>query len=283
MQYVTAADGTQIFAATWTPNGPVVATVTAAHGLGEHILRYEPVFSKFASLGIKVQGIDLRGHGRTVLYGPNKEKKGQLGNTGSANFADVLKDLRDVTARVKVQGVPHFAFGHSMGALITLMYAQKFPEDITGALTNGAPVDANSTAILKIGAGLLSFLLPNLEIASGLDSNLLTHSVEEVEKYKADPYVHGKITPRTAQGLFSGGSDLLKHPETFNVPMLLTIGSEDRICRPSGVQSLFDKLSVQDKSIKIFDGLYHECHNELTQRDNVVKTWSDWILSRSSK
>ncbi|KAI8803021.1 Alpha/Beta hydrolase protein [Cladochytrium replicatum] len=281
-EYVTSSDGVQIFTASWTPEGvPVIATVTVAHGLGEHILRYEHVFSKWASLGIKVHGIDHRGHGRTVLYGPNKEKKGNLGHTGAPFFADVLRDLHEATQRVKVQGVPHFIFGHSMGGLISLLYAEKYPDDIVGVVSSAPALETGTSSILKLAVGLLSKLSPASPAANGLDVKQLTHSEEEIQKYLADPYVHAMISPTTANAMFKGGPGLISNPQKFTKPVLLTIGGDDKICLPVGVQKFHDAVTVSDKSVVIFPGLFHECHNETSQQETVIKTWSDWIVSHA--
>lgn len=60
-------DNVDIYARLWQPKGKPVATVTFVHGLGEHIARYEHVFSKFAENSIRVFAYDQRGFGRTVL------------------------------------------------------------------------------------------------------------------------------------------------------------------------------------------------------------------------
>jgi len=42
---------------------PPTANLVWAHGYGEHIGRYQKVFSKFAAAGIAVHSFDAAGHG----------------------------------------------------------------------------------------------------------------------------------------------------------------------------------------------------------------------------
>ena len=52
-------------------------------------------------------------------------------------------------------------------------------------------------------------------------------------------------------------------------------GSDDKLVDPSAVQLLYDLVGSGDKTIKIYDGFYHEVFNEPGHKQvlNDVKSW----------
>jgi acylglycerol lipase len=60
-KFINAASGSQkLFTKTWTPtSGPIVASVLFVHGFGEHIQRYEELFTAMNAKGIKVGGFGI--------------------------------------------------------------------------------------------------------------------------------------------------------------------------------------------------------------------------------
>lgn len=65
--YYTSADGkTQIHAVEWLPEGTPKAILQIAHGVTEHILRYEELAEFFTQRGIAVVGNDHLGHGYSI-------------------------------------------------------------------------------------------------------------------------------------------------------------------------------------------------------------------------
>ena len=65
----------------------------------------------------------------------------------------------------------------------------------------------------------------------------------------------------------------------IDLPILVMHGVDDKITDPLGSQMLFDGVSSNDKSLKYFDGLYHEIFNE-PERGEVIDYTIDWIGER---
>ncbi|KAJ3151667.1 hypothetical protein HK101_001874, partial [Irineochytrium annulatum] len=120
--YFKANDGTEIFYHVWKPtSSSPKAVVIAVHGLGEHIMRYDHVFKRFAEAGILVKGMDYRGHGRTL-------KKDPKPTPGFSNFDKVFEDLLilDSIDLDHAPDLPTFIMGHSLGGLLALTFAHHF-------------------------------------------------------------------------------------------------------------------------------------------------------------
>ena len=114
-----SSDGYQIYTKTWSdPHVEPIALVLAFHGVGEHITRYDHVFTEFARNGIIVKGMDIRGHGHTHRMNIDQGLVSKLGYQMS--FKAVWNDMIQLY-ELPVQGVPDakllptVVFGHSLG------------------------------------------------------------------------------------------------------------------------------------------------------------------------
>jgi alpha-beta hydrolase superfamily lysophospholipase len=91
------------------PEKPL-AVILAFHGLGDHILRYDHMFTRFAECGILVKGMDYRGHGRTLYRNqPSKPKTSLRGYTES--FERVFQDMMLLYREWDEQALPTFVVG----------------------------------------------------------------------------------------------------------------------------------------------------------------------------
>ena len=62
----------------------------------------------------------------------------------------------------------------------------------------------------------------------------------------------------------------------ITLPVIIVQGGDDILVNPSGAQLLYDKAGSEDKTLKIYDGLYHEVFNE-PERDIVLKDVENWL------
>jgi alpha-beta hydrolase superfamily lysophospholipase len=264
----------ELFARDWVPDGKARAVVCLVHGLGEHSGRYEGVGTAFTKGGLVLSGFDLRGHGRS---------SGQRGHFPSlaAVMGDIHTHIR--LARERHPGIPAFLFGHSLGGLLVLAYGTYHQHDLCGVIAN-AP--ALRTPVLeqraKISlAKLLGGLLPTMSIPTGLIQEDLSRDPRVVQAYKDDPLVHGVGTLAAARAGLVAVEWAFAHAAAFPVPLLLMHGSEDVVAYPWGSQE-FAGLVEADCTLRMWEGLHHETHNE-PEKAQVVKYALDWIKARIKK
>ena len=62
-------------------------------------------------------------------------------------------------------------------------------------------------------------------------------------------------------------------------PLLIVQGGADRLVDPEGSRMLYDRAGSIDKTLKIYDGLYHEVFNE-PERDVVLGDVKSWVEAR---
>ena len=61
-----------------------------------------------------------------------------------------------------------------------------------------------------------------------------------------------------------------------NIPVLVMHGGEDRLSNIEGSKLIFNSIASVDKTLKIYNGYYHEILNE-TGKAQVLKDMTDWL------
>jgi alpha-beta hydrolase superfamily lysophospholipase len=256
----------------WLPDDDVKAVLLVVHGLGEHSGRYMNVVNHFVPLGYAVYGLDHIGHGRS---------------DGIREFVERWDDFTDTLTIFYGMitawhgGKPIFLLGHSMGGAITAYHLLDHQADFSGAIISAPAVKiGDSVSQLTITVGkVLSRLVPKMGLIA-LDVDSISRDPEVVQAYVNDPLVfHGKTPARLAAELLSAMQRISAEASKITLPFIVVQGAADTLVDPSGAQMLYDEASSEDKTLKIYDGLYHEVFNE-PERDLVLKDVEDWLESQ---
>ena len=56
-------------------------------------------------------------------------------------------------------------------------------------------------------------------------------------------------------------------------------GTAEKIADPEGTKELYIRSQSTDKTLKLYEGLYHELVNE-PEKDQVIADLKEWILTR---
>jgi len=262
-----SADGTPLHAMWWRPAGEPKATVVQIHGLGEHSGRHEHVADRLVEAGYAVGAFDLRGHGQSP------------GGRGHTPFDRTMEDIAAclAEARARVPGVPAFLFGHSLGGLLALTYALRLKPDLAGVIVSSAGLRSPvlEQQVKMTAAKLLGSALPTVAIPSGLDDAGLSRDPQVLEAYRADPLVHDKASFALGRDGAAGADWALAHAGDFTLPLLMVHGSDDPIAYARGTEEFASRVEG-DVTVKIYEGLLHEPHNE-PEKDEVLGDIVEWL------
>jgi len=242
--------------------------IVLVHGLGEHSGRYEKLINMLVSEGFAVYTFDWPGHGKSG------------GKRGHATIEQTMEISDKIIEEI---GEKPFLFGHSLGGLTVIRYAQTRPDKIRGIIAS-SPALARSpkTPIFMVAlAKILGTIAQSLTLSNGIDPNLLSRNKEAVRKYVEDELVHDKISATLGKSLFENMEKAHKEAEKIKVPILILIGTEDIITPPEGARKLFEKLTVEDKTLKEFKGAYHEIFEDPEWGDEFHKTIIEWLRKHS--
>jgi len=256
----------------WLPSNEPRVILLVVHGLAEHSGRHINIVNHFVPKDYAVYGFDQRGHGKS---------QGQRGYV--ERFSHFVKDLKTFQGivRSKHRDAKIFIVGHSVGGTIATAYAVHYQDEFDGLMLSGATlkVGASVSSGLIIVARILSLLLPKMGL-DVIDASAISQDKTIVDAYVDDPLVYqGKIRARMGAELIKTIQKLPYQIPEINLPILIMHGTADRLSDPEGSQMLYERLSSKDKTLKLYEGFYHEIFNE-PGRKQVFADMEAWLAVR---
>jgi len=269
--FLEGAGGRRIFWQSWGAGAQPRAVIVIVHGASEHSDRYQYVAGALVADGYAVCALDHRGHGRSD--GP-RAVIDRLDNA----VADL--DQLVVQAQDRHPGAPVYMLGHSMGATVALGYTLGHQQRLAGLILSGALAAlAAAPAPLRLAGRLLSAIAPNTPLVA-IDASLVSRDPDVVSAYVSDPLVyHGKLPARTVAVLAAAIDGFPDSVGAITLPTLILYGTADGLCPTSGSEMLGERIGAADKTVKAYDGLYHEILNE-PERDEVLADIRGWLQAR---
>ncbi|UCF05610.1 MAG: lysophospholipase [bacterium] len=264
---LTAGDGVRLHGRTWQPETEPRGTVCLVHGLGEHSGRYAHVGRYLNGSGYAVLVMDLRGHGTS---------EGKRGH--SPGYDTLMSDITLLLRQAERLHAdrPVFLYGHSMGGNLVLNYLLRHTPTPKGAIAT-APLLRTAFAPPAWKTILMRAMLrlwPSMSVSSGLCVGDLSHDPEVIRAYNEDPLVHDRLTPRFL-GILEAGLWAVNHAHTLSIPLLIMHGDSDRVTS-TGASIEFASRAGSICTLKIWEGLYHEIHNE-PEKEDVLAHLAEWL------
>lgn len=275
-------DGTNLYEQWWLPENPK-AVVAVVHGYAEHSGRYSHVAKTFAESGYAVYAYDHRSHG-----------KSDGKNTYVSAFDDLVDDLELFVQHIHEQHIqshfdiqshsgnlPFFILGHSMGGLVTSRYMATRQPEIAGIILSGpylAIRDDIPRWVLGL-SGVVSAIAPKLPTIA-IKYKHITHDPEILRQHAADQLIfRGCIPARTGAEMNRAVGLMQTDMEKIAAPLLVLHGGEDKVVPINGSERLYARAANKDKTLKIYDGLYHEILNEF-EREKIKADILAWMDKR---
>lgn len=297
---IASPTGATLNVYTALPAGRPRGVVQINHGLAEHAARYGRFARFLAGRGFAVYAHDHRGHGFTSA--PDAPR-GQFAPKGG--IGRVIADMRAVRdhAAARHPGLPVVLFGHSMGGLVALAFAEAHPGDIDALAvwnSNLEPGLAGRVAqavlaaerMLK-GSDVPSGVLPRLTFGAWgkaianrrTDFDWLSHDPAEVDAYIADPHCGFDVNVAMWIDIFAvtfanaSAQGLARLPR--RLPIHLVGGDEDPATDFGRAVHAFagrlKKSRLEDVTTTVYRGMRHETLKESRPlRDPAVDAFAGW-------
>lgn len=298
--YLSADNKTQIHAVEWKPEKEIIGVIQIAHGVTEHILRYEQFAKFFTQKGFVVVGNDHLGHGTSIA---KNSKPMYFGPKNSWNF--VVQDIetcRKMT-KEKYSDIPYVLLGFSLGSFLVRTYLidyAKEPIDAsiimgTGYIPNFkiaiAKMIANNEA-KKVGEENTSSVIKSLTFETynklfkpnRTECDWLCSNEKAIDEYLADPLRGKNYSAGLFIELLSGMqyTSNLKNIKKMNkkIPIFLLSGDKDPVGEfGKGVIKTFDilrKAGIENVDIKLYKDLRHDILHE-ENRNNIYADIYNWL------
>ncbi|MEO0557706.1 MAG: lysophospholipase [Bacteroidota bacterium] len=268
---ISSADGTTLFTRRWTPDVPTIAHLFIVHGVLEHSGRYAYTASHLMQHGIQVHALDLRGHGQSE--GPRATV---------SSFAEYSDDVAMALVPLLAESgdVPVYLMGHSMGGLVAArLTVDHGLRGIAGLILSSPALAVDAPAPLRALAPAIARWLPRVPV-SKLDLSLLSHDPAIVRARREDPLcIHSSVRAALGYEIIRSIEHVRLRVDAFTAPLYVFHGTADAVTMPEGSEWIIENAPSDDKTLKLYEGFYHETLNELG-RDTVLADLTDWILAR---
>jgi alpha-beta hydrolase superfamily lysophospholipase len=265
--------GNSLFYQGWLPDGRIGAILLVVHGLAEHSGRCLNLVNRFVPLGYAVYGFDLQGHGRSEgLRGYVKR---------FSYYLDDLKTFMGIV-REKHGDIRIFIVGCSMGGTIAANYALTNQDELAGLILSGVSVRLGTdvSPMLVKFSKVLAALVPKLGVKV-IDASAISRDDRVVEAYDNDPLVYrGKISARLGAEFVEAMQPLRRRASEIKSPLLIMHGIADRLSDPRSSEELYQRAGSEDKTLRLYDGFYHEIFNEFGH-EQVFADMEAWLDARA--
>lgn len=268
-----------------------VGVVQIAHGVAEHIGRYDEFARYLAENGFVVCGNDHLGHGKSV---------GDISELGYVYEGANVNMVRDMNTLHKIMSkrfpkLPYFIFGHSMGSFLARIYSAAFGNTLAGAVYCGTgqlpesvfmfedPIkyvtdkfSENSTAPAALMGIFERFTKHVLKDNDNL--SWLSRNTKNIEAYRNDSLCGFALTSSMMKELAQLAVKASlpdwssKLPALF--PVLLISGAKDPVGMfGRGVLAVADELLKADIEAEVI--LYPADRHEILNEEDREKVYAD--------
>ena len=296
-EYIKFDENTNLCVYIWEPTTEnIVGTVQLAHGMAEHLTRYDEFAQFLNNYGFRVIGADHYAHGKSVT---------DIGEIGVVRDYDFMESILLSIKLIRTEYDALFSgkkilFSHSMGSMAAQRYIELYPNDFEKVIISGTDypwVKYGLAKLLTSGNGkkgkiVYSNFIHNMGVGSFNNKFKKENTTEvawlsndfEVQKKYLDCPMCGQMFP--ANYYHSLATMLLESKKKKNrslidrnLELMILSGKNDPVGAfgkgPMKLAKNYLKLGLNVHT-KLYDNARHECLNELS--DIKSKVYND-ILS----
>ena len=265
--YFNTFDGNKIFYRVWNfeKNKKTLIIIHRGHEYSERLneLAQDEKFLKY-----NIFAYDLRGHGYT-------ETK------TSPNAMDYVRDLASFVNHIKneyqIKEEDIFIVANSIGGVILSAYVHDFAPNIAGmALLAPAFEIKLYIPFARQLVILLTKIKKDAKVMSYVKAKVLTHDVEEQNKYNSDKLINKEINAKLLIDLADMGKKLVEDSMAIELPTIIFSAEKDYVVKNSAQKKFFLNLSSKKREFIELENFYHGIIFE-KERQKVYKMLDDFI------
>jgi len=262
--------GISLFARSWLPAGSSRAVVVIVPGFNSHSGYYTWVAEQLTAKGLAAYALDLRGRGKSEGERFYVEK-----------FAQYVDDVASFVklAKSRHPGAPVILLGHSAGGVVSCMYTLEYQAELAGLVCESfafqVPAPDVALAVLKG----VSHVAPHAHVLK-LKNEDFSRDPKVVETMNKDPLIANESQPSlTVAEMVRADEQLKKSFANIKLPVLILHGTADKATKPSGSQLFYDTAGSADKTLKLYQGYFHDPLNDVG-KEVVMADILAWIDKR---
>jgi acylglycerol lipase len=267
---IESVGGVRLFFRCWKPQGPPRSLVAIVPGFNSHSGYYAWVATQLVDRGLAVYAVDLRGRGKSDGERFYVQR-----------FADYVSDVAALIRRATsdTAGVPVYLLGHSAGGVVACLYALEHQAGLAGLICESfafkVPAPDFALAVFKG----LAHVAPHAHVLR-LKNEDFSRDPAVVQTMNSDPLIAHETQPtQTLAEMVRADEQLEQGFPRITLPMLILHGTHDKATKPSGSQQFFDSAGSTDKTLKLYEGGFHDLLNDV-DRERVMADITAWLDAR---
>jgi len=267
---IQSTKGIKIFVRSWRPETTPRGVVAICHGVLSHSGYYMWVAEQLVASGYAVYALDLRGRGESE---------------GERYFVESIDDyVSDVAALVKLAksrepGLPVFLLGHSAGGVTSCIYALDNQAELAGLICESFAFRVSAPDFALTALKGLEHVAPHVHVLK-LPIDAFSRDPKVVDAMRNDPLLAHEVQPIGTVAEFARAGDrLTKEFSLITLPVFILHGTADKATKPAGSQEFFDAAGSTDKTLKMYDGHFHDLLNDVG-KEVVMSDITKWIGAR---
>jgi alpha-beta hydrolase superfamily lysophospholipase len=285
-EFITNSRGLKLFTQWWIPKPPtkIIGILAVVHGYtGESSWMIQLTSVYFAKAGFATCAIDHQGHGFS---------DGLIAHIPDINpvVDDCISFFESFRSRFD-SSLPSFLYSESLGGAIALLITlRRSGSPWNGLILNGAMCGISDKFKppwpLEHFLSIAAAIIPTWRVVPTRGS-IPDVSFKEEWKRKlaiASPKrTMDRPRASTALELLRICRELQGRYEEVEVPFLVVHGGGDVVCDPACVEELYSRAGSKDKTLKIYDGMWHQLIGE--SEENVELVFGDileWLIKRAT-
>jgi alpha-beta hydrolase superfamily lysophospholipase len=267
---VEGVGGLSIFFRSLRPKQEPRAVVIIVPGFNAHSGYYAWVAEQLVATGLAVYAVDLRGRGNSD--GERFYVK---------DFDDYVSDVASVVALAKSRepGLPLFLLGHSAGGIVSCLYTLEHQSEIAGLICESFAFQLPAPDfVLAVFKGI-SHLAPHAHILH-LKNETFSRDPNVLQALNDDPLVGQETQPSQTMAAMVRADERVKQGfPLITLPVLILHGTLDKNAKPTGSQLFYDMAGSTDKTLKLYEGSFHDPLNDL-DKEVVMADIKGWLNAR---
>ena len=262
--------GLNIFVRSWRPAEEPRGVVVIVPGFNSHSGYYLWTADQLTQSGFAVYAVDLRGRGLS---------DGERFYMDS--ISEYISDVHNVVklAKSREPGLPVFLLGHSAGGVISCVYTLEHQEELSGLICESFAFKVPAPDVVLAVFKGISHLAPHGHIFK-LNNVDFSRDPQIVQAMNDDPLIDNETQPnQTLAEMVRADERIEREFPLITLPLFILHDSLDKATKPSGSQFFYDTAGSTDKTIKIYEGYFHDLLNDVG-REAVIADITSWIEAR---
>jgi alpha-beta hydrolase superfamily lysophospholipase len=184
-------------------------------------------------------------------------------------------------AKSRGPGLPVYVLGHSAGGVVACVFTLEHQAELAGLICESfafqVPAPDFALAVFKG----LAHVAPHAHVLR-LKNEDFSRDPKVVQAMNDDPLIAHETQPtQTLAEMVRADDRLKKEFPLITLPLLILHGTLDKATRPSGSQLFYDTAASTDKTLKLYEGHFHDLLNDV-DKEVVMADIKGWIDARLS-